>query len=74
MKIDFFPFLFLAMSHVGSQPATPGIEWLPSALDVWSLNHWIAWEVPKINFKLTTFLNGATQKSEITYVALGVFL
>ena len=44
------------------------------ALDVWSLNHWIVWEVPKINLKLITFLNGATQKSEITYMALGVFL
>ena len=28
--------------------------WVP-ALEVWSLNHWIAWQVPKINLKLITF-------------------
>ena len=55
--------------------SSPNRDWtLAPALDVWSLNHWLAWEVPKINFKLITFLNGATQKSKITYMALGVFL
>ena len=37
------------MWHVGLVPP-PGIEPIPPAVEVWSLNYWIAWEVPSLPF------------------------
>ena len=46
---DFF-FFGCTMQHVGSWFPDQGLNWGPPAVDVWSLNHWIAREVPEFCF------------------------
>ena len=43
-----FSFLGHTVLHIGSQfPDKPGVEPIPPAMEVRSLNHWTAREVPK---------------------------
>ena len=49
-EVSFFPFFFLAALH-GMQDLLvpqPGTEPAPSAVEVRSLNHWTAREVPSL--------------------------
>ena len=50
VKSKFFFFFWPCREACGILVTQPGIEHVPPAVEVWSLNHWIAREVPKSKF------------------------